>query len=786
MSGLIDRLLGLKHLSTGGEGVSFGFAHPLPAWAWVLVALACIIAAFWSYSRLLGKPQARWTLATLRTLLLALVVVLLCGPQLTKQNERVEKDWVVVMADRSASMTIKDVDTSKGRESRDEQLRAALAKAKPGLDALATQRNVLLLGFDSGVYDFDSPIKAPEGQRTAIGQSLEQVLRRLAGKPLAGVVLLSDGRSSDDVSRAALRTLEASQTPVFVSPLGSDTPLPDVALGKIDAPTAAFLGDVVPVTVSLEQLGGGATMPGGKVELVDDATGLVLDSKPLPGEPGKVTLSTQPEQAGGRTWTVRLVLDQPDLSDENNHASFAIDLADRPIRVAYFDGYPRWEYRYLKNILVREKSIRSAILLLAPDRRYIQEGSEPLGALPKTQAEWNAIDVVIIGDLRPGLFSEDQLKSLRELVAARGGGILWVGGPSATPAAWRGTPLADLLPFTLATDSAGELPAWVNPVLLTPGPAADRYGVLKLGNLPSDPWPKELDNPSLGWPLLRWAQRIDARALKPTAEVLALAQSTASGASATDGASNAAGANGPLIMTMRYGAGRVVYVGTDETWRYRYGKGESLQERLWLPLIRLLARESLARSGKPAILAADPQRSIVNQPVQITLRLVDQALIDARPASAKVRITRKGVAGQPDTQTELTLRPEGASDDSQPPSALSATWTPTDPGEYTLSGADALLAGLDISAKAEVSLPDDELRSPQTDHSLLANLAKATGGKVVAPDQLASAFKDLPNRELRLLGAPDIETLWDKPLAWAMLISLLVLEWVGRRLIKLS
>lgn len=790
MNGFLDRVLGLRHLSSGGEGVSFGFAHPLPAWAWVLIALACSIAAFWSYARLLGQKRARWSLAAVRTLLLTLVVVLLCGPQLTKQNERVERDWVVVMADRSASMTIRDVETAKGRESRDEQLLAALAMARPELDALAKTRNVLMLGFDSGIYDLpqDGSLAPPAGQRTAIGQSVDLMLRRLAGKPLAGVVLFSDGRSSDEISRTTLRELVSAQTPVFVAPLGSDKPLPDLALTKVDAPSAAFVGDVVPVTVTLDHLGDKTTPLGGKVELVDDATGLVLDTKPIPESGGKVSLSSQPEQVGNRTWTVRLVLDKPDLSDENNHASFAIDLADRPIRVAYFDGYPRWEYRYLKNLLVREKTIRSAILLLAPDRRYIQEGSEPLGSLPRTQAEWNNIDVVVMGDLRPGLFSEDQIHSLRELVATRGGGILWIGGPSATPAAWRGTALADLLPFTLGTDGNGDLPQWVGPVVLKPGPAADRYGVLKLGALPSDPWPAELDTPSLGWPLLRWAQKLDTRTIKPTAEVLGIAQAVTAGSSDAGKPATPAGANSsaPLILTMRYGAGRIVYVGTDETWRYRYGRGESLQERLWLPLIRLLARESLGRSGKPAVLAADPERSIANQPVQVTLRLVDQALIDARPVSAKIKVVRKGDAGTPDTETELTLRPETGGDDSQPPSALSATWTPADPGRYTLSGADSLLAGLDIAAKAEVSLPDDELRTPQTDHAGLAALAEATHGRVVSPDQLASVFKELPNRELRLLGAPDIETLWDKPLAWTLLISLLTIEWIGRRLIKLS
>jgi hypothetical protein len=45
---------------------------------------------------------------------------------------------------------------------------------------------------------------------------------------------------------------------------------------------------------------------------------------------------------------------------------------------------------------------------------------------------------------------------------------------------------------------------------------------------------------------------------------------------------------------------------------------------------------------------------------------------------------------------------------------------------------------------------------------------------------------DLPSRARTVEGEPDIETLWDKPWALALLLALLVVEWVGRRLIKLS
>jgi hypothetical protein len=789
MSEFLDRLLGLDHLSTGGEGVEFRFAHPLPAWAWILVAAACAAWAAWSYWRLLGSRPARTALAVCRTLLLVLVAVLIAGPQMVHQNERVERDWLVVMADRSASMTVADAPSlppDARPVTREAELKRTLEGAAGTLAAISQDRNVLFLGFDAGVYDLPSrggvvpELGAPAGRRTAIGQSLDQALRRVAGRPVAGVLVLSDGRSADQPSRAVLRQLEASRTPVFVVPLGSASPLVDLALSRVEAPTSAFVGDLVPVQVSLDRLGDGDA--GGHVRLVDQATGEVLDQRPIPTPPPgtppeAITLLARPEKPGEAVWTVQIVPDTPDLSAENNTQRVSIELVDRPIRVAYFDGYPRWEYRYLKNLIVREKSIRSAAMLLAADRRYIQEGSDPLGALPRSQADWNAIDVVVMGDVRPGLWSDEQLTQLRALVAERGGGLLWIAGPSFTPSAWRGTPLADLVPFTLGADggsseSGGPRP-WLGPVLLKPAPAAERFGVLRLGETPDRPWPDELAEPSLGWPLLRWAQRIDPGSLKPTAEVLALAQPDAN---APEGPSPA-----PLVMTMRYGAGRVVYVATDETWRLRYGRGETFPERFWLPVLRLLARESLGRTGKPAILSVSPERALAGQQVQVTLRLVDQTLIERRPAGVTVRLIPQG---QPGRAIEVTLRPTG--DEEGATAVLSASWNAQEPGVYRVEGADALLAGLDLAARLEVSLPDDELRSPQTDHELLATLAQATGGTVLRPEQVPDLAGLLPNRQLRILGTPDVETLWDKPVAGVLLIVLLTLEWAGRRIIKLA
>src|SRR5205085_2280154 len=112
MRSLFDQLFQLRHLSSGGEGVELRFAHGVPAWAWIFIALACALIAGWSYWKLLGARRARVGLGVARAALLLLVCVLIAGPELVKQNDQVERDWVVVMADRSASMTVADAPAS--------------------------------------------------------------------------------------------------------------------------------------------------------------------------------------------------------------------------------------------------------------------------------------------------------------------------------------------------------------------------------------------------------------------------------------------------------------------------------------------------------------------------------------------------------------------------------------------------------------------------------------------------------------------------------------------------
>lgn len=798
---MLEWLLDLNELSLAEEGVRLGFQRPLPGWAWLLIIAAAAVLAGWSYNRIVGSRPVRVLLAGVRTALLCVLVLLLTGPQLVDREETFEQDWVLVLLDRSASLQIEDVEREglTGRVAREQQLRDMLDRTWDQWSEISAEKSILWFGFDSGVYDLARVqgedqfsrllLEEPVGRQTRIGNAIDQALARAAARPLSSVVIVSDGRSSDAISRAALRRLRSEQIPIHAVALGSPDPVGDIGIRFVEAPPVAFVGDLTPVSVTVERVGGGETATGATVQLLDADTGEVLDEQRVEFEAGagqtdqqRALLKTSSTLPGDRNWRVEIIPDGPDLIEGNNQRPLEITMVDRPIRVLYLDGYPRWEQRYLRSLLIREESIDASTLILSPDRRYLQDSNTRIASLPSSPEEWAEYDTIIIGDMRPEVLTQDQMVQIREHVALRGGGLIWVAGPGSLPGRWFDTPLADLFPFTRSGADGSTVSG---SVLMNPTPVASDLGVLRLGGAgdrTATGWPDELANPDTGWSLLRYAQFVDTRGLKPASQVLATASPILGGDDV------------PLLVLMRYGSGRSLYLGTDEIWRWRYGRGEVLFERFWIQLIRMLGRDRLARSGQEAILTAAPNRATVQQPVRVAIELLDQSLVDAAPPTLTVQIERRSVGEtraalapvEMSLSREATARRTADGRTEADPGAgviYSSLWLPSDPGVWTVIPLTSLLVPLNLEATVEVTLPDDELRRPETDHESLRFLASETGGSMTLADELET-LPELPNRASRRLFERT-ESLWDTPLALILILSLLTLEWVGRRVIRL-
>lgn len=791
MNELLNAIFGLGGNGPDGQSLGFGspdtqpgFTHAMPAWGIVLVIVCIAVAVWWSYRAIPGSRMLRGALAVSRTLLLALLFVLALGPKIEQTIIETEPDWVMVLLDRSSSLSTPDA--GERQSTREEQLATMLSGIGDSWDAVIAEKRVVWLGFDEqarvlgeGVPPDRETLGNASGLGTDLDGALRAALRQSAARPVSALVVVSDGRSTRPIDPELLDSLSERQIPVVSVPLGSEEPVRDFSIVRVEHPDAVFADDLVPVRVQLGANGIDAQelqRHPAYVELVDHESGRVLDRARIEPEhlgtesgASTITLMNTPEPergtTGSRRFDVRIVSDSArvDLNQENDTQGIEMRMVQRPLRVLYIDGYPRWEQRYLKNLLLRERSIVSSSLLLSASRRYIQEGDELIATIPSTLDEWEPFDVVIMGDVRAELFSTQQLESLREHIRTRGAGLLWIAGPSSVPDGYTPTALSALLP--MRGDAGGSQPTtsvWGGEVTVSGSVEAARLGVLRLSDDRTQ-WLERLSDPGTGWSKLRWALQLDETSFKPGVSTLASASDVNTQQQA------------PLITMMRYGAGSSIFVGTDEIWRWRYGRGEDLPERFWLPMIRALGRGTVARRAAPAELIVSPETPLLDQATQVTLRVFDQQRIDALPERVRVRID--SVAGR-DEPMELELVGSGET--------RTGTWIPARAGSFELSplGLDPQMT--EIVQRAQVFGRSDERRQLDSDHAQLASIAEQTGGWVSLPSAFDGIPDRLPNRARTIASPPRRASLWDRPIVLAVLVLLLSVEWIGRRIARLA
>src|SRR5262249_20361687 len=162
-------------------------------------------------------------------------------------------------------------------------------------------------------------------------------------------------------------------------------------------------------------------------------------------------------------------------------------------------------------------------------------------------------------------FSTGQLDTIEEFVTKFGGGLAVIAGKKNNPWTYRKTPIEKMLPVELEAGGPGAAAAGRGT-----GEAADKPGGLEstgegkrapmLRLAPDDATSERM------WaklPPVYWVAPV-SRA-KPAAEVLLVdptpTRSTRFGKM-------------PVVAAQQYGMGQVMFVGTDNTWRWRKNKGD--------------------------------------------------------------------------------------------------------------------------------------------------------------------------------------------------------------------
>ena len=225
-----------------------------------------------------------------------------------------------------------------------------------------------------------------------------------------------------------------------------------------------------------------------------------------------------------------------------------------PVRVFYVEETPRWEYRHLARLLRSDPGVEAKILLL-----------EAEGADPPTPGDLEGVDVVLLGALSRAAL-EDAPRFVEELVRRIEAGTSPGYALLAGPFGGRGTALETRLPVERAERHDRYPPA----APFHPQPARGRlfHPLLRLSDdraIQRTLWCDE----DRGLQPLRWYDRgVTAR----SGEVLLRHPE-----------------DDAALLVVDTSPTRVIYVGTDETWRWRYLAGDRYYGRFWKQAILWLA-----------------------------------------------------------------------------------------------------------------------------------------------------------------------------------------------------
>lgn len=725
------------------------FAHAVPWWVMVLGAAGAAALAVWSYWRVrreLGRSPFA-LLVALRTLALFTLGALLLRPVRVEPVPQSAGE-VAVLIDQSASMSLPD----EGGRTRFEA--AASALQRDLLPALGASFKAEVMGFGERLAPVALATAQPVARESRLDFALRELSQRSRQRPLAGVVVVSDGAVQVDEPDAAL-----ADVPVFAIGVGADEPARDREVYGLTAGDARVQGSLVDLSALVVAYGESPA----RVNVTIEESGRPVDVRrlvlPAAGVPQRLTARVAPSRQSPTVYSVSVNPAEGELTTRNNRQSVLVPPAGDPRRVLIVEGAPAFEHGFLKRALQEDPGldvdavVRKGADVAGRETFYVMAGAELAPTLtsgfPSTKAALSRYDVVVLANVEAASLTGEQQRQLEAFVAVRGGGLVVLGGRSFEARGLVGTPLEHVVPLELVDRVGGLARASArsgDPYRVWLTRAGEEHPIMRLG--------VGLEETREAWSAAPAVAGVAALG-EPRPGATLLATTTAPG-----------GVTRPLVAAQRFGRGRAVVFTGEASWRWKMmlPAGDPTYDSFWRQAVRWAGGDAWG-------------------PVTVSATSVGPRVL----ASAEVRDEEFSVAR--DARTRLrVVGPSGESRD------LPVSWGP---GARALARAefDAAESGVhQVVAEARrgtrplgtastwtlVGGIDHEFISPRRDDGALRRVAERTGGRVLGLGEMSR----LPGLLLEAARRPEQMTerdLWHTPWVFLFIVGLLGVEWTCRR-----
>lgn len=777
------------------------FAGDYPVIGVWVMAFGLAVLMAWLYRREIRFQSGflGWVPAACRTLAVFILVLALSGPVLRRETTQRQLGRVVLAVDTSASMKLEDdvegaskvipgsiavnsTGTSLGVKSRGSRLSRAekllLSGTTPLLKKLTETQDVELMllrgqqtqrawwhrqqGKDSS-GDLPTSLQA---QADAPITNLDSALREALGSSMPGtaLVVLSDGQHNASGSPEEFATaMKESGVPVFTVGFGTEVPPPDLSVLNVITAESVFAQENLQGRVIVQD-----SLPSGTPAQVRvSSAGKMLWEQSFTGE-GKgerrfdfsfPVKALPPAPTTERDQTLRLLNVNVAVQGErsnlektraNNSREVALHLLTKKRKVLILDGRPRWETRYIHNHFDRDDRWEAKVIF--DDYSTPAEAGALQKNFPKTREELLTYDLVLIGDVAPDRLSATQTDWLIEFVEKRGGGLILIDGIRGALQGWQKGKTAALIPITWSAKTpSAQSYTWQ---LTMDG---ERQAGLRLSDSPSA-------NASL-WPTLpemRWIASVEAL---PGSQVLAKLKAEKSESLS------------PAFVFRQVGAGAVLYLATDDLWRWRYQVADLYHQRLWMQIAAWIAAPPFQAENGTLAIGTDRLRYTPGEQSEIRVRVRNAKgeLVSVGDPRAFVLLDGKEIATLP-----LEADPTHFG-------IFRAQTPPLKSGSYEIAVAESATAprnNLHLSLRvADAGNP--EWATLTMNRPLLESMANASGGRFLREEQAATELPNLLQSIDRKQVTVKETLLWSSWWWFGAVIALLTLEWLMRKRLKL-
>ena len=446
------------------------------------------------------------------------------------------------------------------------------------------------------------------------------------------VVLFSDGLHNDGESPLhAAKLLGARDISLNTVGLGGTTPPPDLAILEVENPDAVFIDDRINGTLLLkDNIGKGRAFQiriehKGRVVWEKKLFTHNLQRRRVPFDFAIKEIVDEHKQESGEDFDInslplsmQVMIDplEEEARKDNNNAPLVFKAVTRRHRMLLLDGRPRWETRYVRNLFERGKRWEVNPIFAGPatDIASVPRGDKT-GQFPTSRDALYSYDLIIFGETPTGLLNEGELGWIRDFVQKRGGGIIFIDGPRQKLKQFAGTPILDLAPVEWLDNAELQFPKWLQ--------VTERGASQSAMSLLGDP----IENERL-WrtlPQPHWVAPVSAL---PGTDVLLEAA--------------VEDARVPVIVTRKFGAGKVFYSGFDGSWRWRYGVAERYHQKYWHQIAEWIMERPFAVSDDHISIDAGATVYRTGESASLRVRLRDAEGRPISEATAEALVWKDG------------------------------------------------------------------------------------------------------------------------------------------------